>query len=211
MQLSSTEFELLAYLLRHRGRVLTREADPQRGMGLRARPGTNVVDVYIGYLRRKMGLPGPPAPISTIRSVGYRLDDDVERFSRLLPVGIRWRLTAWVAAVLLLCFAVIFFAVYRGTGISCASRSIADRWASDGELLPRTCPACGRSPRQVARAAPPTCAPSRSAQARRCSSRSSQALRRPRTSPSFSVPSDPDNGESIAEQEHENRSRGAAA
>ena len=38
-------------------------------------PQTNVVDVYIGYLRRKLGSPGNPAPILTVRSVGYRLDD----------------------------------------------------------------------------------------------------------------------------------------
>ena len=36
-------------------------------------PGTNVVDVYVGYLRRKLGRPDRPAPIETVRSVGYRL------------------------------------------------------------------------------------------------------------------------------------------
>jgi len=36
---------------------------------------TNIVDVYIGYLRRKLGAPGSAAPIVTVRSVGYRLDD----------------------------------------------------------------------------------------------------------------------------------------
>ena len=38
-------------------------------------PATNVVDVYIGYLRRKLALPGNPAPIFTVRSVGYRLGE----------------------------------------------------------------------------------------------------------------------------------------
>jgi len=38
-------------------------------------PGTNVVDVYVGYLRRKLSRGGRRAPIATIRSVGYRLDD----------------------------------------------------------------------------------------------------------------------------------------
>ena len=38
-------------------------------------PQTNIVDVYIGYLRRKLAAPGNPAPIVTVRSVGYRLDD----------------------------------------------------------------------------------------------------------------------------------------
>jgi DNA-binding response OmpR family regulator len=36
-------------------------------------PQTNVVDVYIGYLRRKLGRPDDPAPIFTVRGVGYRL------------------------------------------------------------------------------------------------------------------------------------------
>ena len=38
-------------------------------------PGTNVVDVYVGYLRRKLSQGERRAPITTIRSVGYRLDD----------------------------------------------------------------------------------------------------------------------------------------
>ena len=36
-------------------------------------PATNVVDVYVGYLRRKLARSGTPAPIATVRAVGYRL------------------------------------------------------------------------------------------------------------------------------------------
>jgi DNA-binding response OmpR family regulator len=36
-------------------------------------PGTNVVEVYVGYLRRKLAVSGSPAPIDTVRSMGYRL------------------------------------------------------------------------------------------------------------------------------------------
>jgi DNA-binding response OmpR family regulator len=36
-------------------------------------PGTNVVEVYVGYLRRKLATDENPAPIETLRSVGYRL------------------------------------------------------------------------------------------------------------------------------------------
>ncbi len=71
--LSSTEFELLALLLRHRGRVLSREQILSTVWGYQHDPQTNVVDVYIGYLRRKLGRPADPAPIFTVRSVGYRL------------------------------------------------------------------------------------------------------------------------------------------
>jgi DNA-binding response OmpR family regulator len=71
--LSSTEFELLALLVRHHGTVLTREQILSSVWGYEHDPQTNVVDVYIGYLRRKLGRPDDPAPIYTVRSVGYRL------------------------------------------------------------------------------------------------------------------------------------------
>src|SRR6516162_9363 len=71
--LSTTEFELLVYLMRHCGHVLTREQILSSVWGYEHDPATNVVDVYIGYLRRKLGRPEDPAPIFTVRSVGYRL------------------------------------------------------------------------------------------------------------------------------------------
>jgi DNA-binding response OmpR family regulator len=71
--LSTTEFELLVYLLRHHGQVLSREEILSSVWGYEHDPATNVVDVYIGYLRRKLGGPGDPAPIFSIRAVGYRL------------------------------------------------------------------------------------------------------------------------------------------
>jgi two-component system copper resistance phosphate regulon response regulator CusR len=71
--LSTTEFELLVYLLRHRGQVLSREQILSAVWGYEHDPATNVVDVYVGYLRRKLRLPDSPTPIHTVRSVGYRL------------------------------------------------------------------------------------------------------------------------------------------
>jgi two-component system, OmpR family, response regulator len=71
--LSTTEFELLVFLMRHYGQVLTREQILSSVWGYEHDPATNVVDVYIGYLRRKLGRPEDPAPIFTVRSVGYRL------------------------------------------------------------------------------------------------------------------------------------------
>ncbi len=73
VQLSTTEFELLVYLLRHHGQVLSREQILSAVWGYEHDPATNVVDVYIGYLRRKLGRPDDPAPIFTVRAVGYRL------------------------------------------------------------------------------------------------------------------------------------------
>jgi two-component system copper resistance phosphate regulon response regulator CusR len=75
VRLSSTEFDLLVHLMRHRGRILSRQEILSAVWGYEHDPQTNIVDVYIGYLRRKLGTPGNPAPILTVRSVGYRLDD----------------------------------------------------------------------------------------------------------------------------------------
>ncbi len=75
VRLSSTEFDLLVHLVRNRSRVLTREQILSTVWGYEHDPRTNIVDVYIGYLRRKLGTPGNPVPIATVRSVGYRLDD----------------------------------------------------------------------------------------------------------------------------------------
>jgi DNA-binding response OmpR family regulator len=71
--LSTTEFELLVYLMRHHGQVVTREQILSSVWGYEHDPATNVVDVYVGYLRRKLGRQGEPAPIFTVRAVGYRL------------------------------------------------------------------------------------------------------------------------------------------
>lgn len=71
-RLPDRESELLAYLMRHAGRVCGREEILAAVWGYDHDPGTNVVQVYVGYLRRKLGLPGSPAPIETVRSVGYR-------------------------------------------------------------------------------------------------------------------------------------------
>lgn len=74
VRLSTTEFELLTYLMRNAGHVLTREQILRAVWGYDYDPGTNVVDVYVGYLRRKLRDGEGGAPISTIRSVGYRFD-----------------------------------------------------------------------------------------------------------------------------------------
>ncbi|MGO9489265.1 MAG: response regulator transcription factor [Solirubrobacteraceae bacterium] len=70
--LSTTEFELLVYLVRNRGRVVNREEILSAVWGYQHDPATNIVDVYIGYLRRKLRQGERPALIHTVRSVGYR-------------------------------------------------------------------------------------------------------------------------------------------
>jgi DNA-binding response OmpR family regulator len=71
--LSTKEFDLLAYFLRHPASVLSRAQILSAVWGYSHDPGTNIVEVYVSYLRRKLGRPGSPAPIVTVRSLGYRL------------------------------------------------------------------------------------------------------------------------------------------
>ncbi len=73
VRLPEREAELLAFLMRRAGQVCTQREILTAVWGYDHDPGTNVVQVYIGYLRRKLGEPGSPAPIETVRSVGYRL------------------------------------------------------------------------------------------------------------------------------------------
>jgi DNA-binding response OmpR family regulator len=71
--LPSREYALLEYLMRHAGHVLTRQQLLDAVWGFDFDTGSNVVDVYIGYLRRKLDLPGEPSVIETVRGAGYRV------------------------------------------------------------------------------------------------------------------------------------------
>lgn len=69
--LTEREFSLLRIFLRHPGRVLSREELHLHAWGHKYRLGSNAVEVYVGYLRRKLG----PEVIETVRHRGYRLGD----------------------------------------------------------------------------------------------------------------------------------------
>jgi DNA-binding response OmpR family regulator len=71
IELSNREFALLEYLLRHPNQVLSRTQILFAVWEYDADPSSNVVDVYIRYLRQKLG---DPSPISTMRGAGYRYD-----------------------------------------------------------------------------------------------------------------------------------------
>ena len=77
VRLSATEFDLLAFLARHHDQVVDRRRILKAVWGYDFDPGTNVLGVYVGYLRRKLAVRGLPVPIETIRSVGYRLSAGV--------------------------------------------------------------------------------------------------------------------------------------
>jgi DNA-binding response OmpR family regulator len=72
IDLTAREFELLEYLMKHRGEVVTREMIARDVW--REPPGTmtNVIDVYINYVRKKLERAGNPRLIHTIRGIGYR-------------------------------------------------------------------------------------------------------------------------------------------
>ncbi|MEW6401980.1 MAG: response regulator transcription factor [Chloroflexota bacterium] len=73
--LSPREFSLLELLLRHPNQVLTRTQIVEHVWNFDFYTDTNVVDVYIGYLRRKLDLGFDPPLIHTVRGVGYRLSE----------------------------------------------------------------------------------------------------------------------------------------
>ena len=73
IELSQREWALLELFLRHPGQVLSRAQILSAVWDYSFDPGSNVVDVYVGYLRRKLDLPGEDSVIQTVRGAGYRL------------------------------------------------------------------------------------------------------------------------------------------
>ena len=69
VDLTAREFTMLEVLIRHAGHVLSREQLLSHVWGYDYDPGSNVVDVYVGYLRKKLGR----TSIETVRGMGYRL------------------------------------------------------------------------------------------------------------------------------------------
>jgi two-component system, OmpR family, response regulator len=72
--LSERQFALLAFLLRHAGRVVSRAMVLQQVFGYAFDPGTNIVDVHIGHLRQRIDEDGKPSRITSVRGVGYRFE-----------------------------------------------------------------------------------------------------------------------------------------
>jgi DNA-binding response OmpR family regulator len=71
--LTAREFTLLEYLLRRPGEVVSKTELLDHVWDAAIDTAPNAVEVYVGYLRRKLATDGQPAPIETLRSVGYRL------------------------------------------------------------------------------------------------------------------------------------------
>jgi len=73
VQLTPKEFALLEFFLRHPGRVLTRSQIIEAVWDFAYDGGSNVVDQYVKYLRRKVDVPFGRHDIETVRGMGYRL------------------------------------------------------------------------------------------------------------------------------------------
>lgn len=69
-----TEFKLLEFLVRNAGQVVTRSMLFQEVWGYHFDPGTNLIDVHIGRVRKRIEQPGRRQPIMTVRGTGYVFD-----------------------------------------------------------------------------------------------------------------------------------------
>ena len=75
LDLLPTEFRLLEYLMRNSGQIITRTMLFESVWGYHFDPGTNIIDVHIGRLRRKVDVPGLSPLIHTVRGSGYTLNE----------------------------------------------------------------------------------------------------------------------------------------
>jgi DNA-binding response OmpR family regulator len=91
IRLSTREFALLEYLMRNRGRVLTRAMIVDHVWEVGFETESNLVDVYVGYVRRKIDGPGERALLQTIRGTGYMLEAGRRDVSTRVPPAIEWR------------------------------------------------------------------------------------------------------------------------
>lgn len=71
IELTPKEYTVLEYLMRHRGRVMSRTLITEYAWGYHFDPGTNIVDVVINHLRKKVDADSSKKLISTVRGVGY--------------------------------------------------------------------------------------------------------------------------------------------
>ncbi len=86
VELTAREFALLTCLMRSPGRTFTRAQICEHVWNYHFDPGTNLVDVYVQHLRKKLGHEPNRPVIETVRSVGYRIPEE-KSATRALPVG----------------------------------------------------------------------------------------------------------------------------
>ncbi len=75
VDLTQKEFALLEYLLRNKGKVCRRTRIIEKIWDIHFEHDSSVIDVYINALRRKLDTPGTPSLITTVRGVGYKIEE----------------------------------------------------------------------------------------------------------------------------------------
>ena len=75
IDLTPKEYAVLEYLIRHAGRVMSRTLITEYAWGYHFDPGTNIVDVVINHLRKKIDAGHARKLITTVRGVGYVLKE----------------------------------------------------------------------------------------------------------------------------------------
>ena len=106
IQLSKTEFDLLALLVANRGIVLDHSTIYDRIWHYDFGPDSKNLAVYIGYLRRKTEAEGEPRVVHTVRGVGY-----TARIDELM--GLRWKIALSLATVALIATSAVGLISYR--------------------------------------------------------------------------------------------------
>jgi two-component system OmpR family response regulator/two-component system response regulator MprA len=88
VDLTATEFDLLAFLMARQGQALSRDTIHQEVWGHDFDRGTNLIDVYVNYVRRKLDEVDCDPPIETVRGIGYRYTSCADEApSRETPAG----------------------------------------------------------------------------------------------------------------------------
>jgi two-component system, OmpR family, response regulator len=82
IDLTPKEYIVLEYLMRHAGRVMSRTLITEYAWGYHFDPGTNIVDVVINHLRKKVDAGHQKRLITTVRGVGYMIKDGTKDSSR---------------------------------------------------------------------------------------------------------------------------------
>ncbi len=75
IQLTNKEFALLEYLILHKNTVVTRTMIAEHVWDIHFDAGSNVIDVFVNYLRKKIDVKGAPRLIRTVRGIGYMVSD----------------------------------------------------------------------------------------------------------------------------------------
>jgi len=82
IELTSREYALLDFLMRNPNRLFSRQYLGEKVWGYQFDPGTNIIDVYVNHLRKKIDASSPRKLLHTIRGKGYALAENIQQVSR---------------------------------------------------------------------------------------------------------------------------------